>query len=374
MSEAQGTSREKAAGAPDEGRNPGAPGLPDHPIVPPVAEPHTPHAMQIVGGIITAISPREVELTLDDGRPAVIPRENFDLAGTDPTTVLQVGDGAEGAVLARDDPKDRVVLSRRWVQRDRAWKKAAACVQDKSTLHCKVTAVSPRGATVDVMGLPGFVPLNHLQLTEDPPALELVGEMLELRVISADREKDRLLLSRRAALLREQRRQEIEALHGLKVGATYQGTVEELAAFGAFVNVGGVRGLIHVSELSWDRVASPKGVVAVGDEIEVKVLDVKVKKRRVALSRKALLEDPLAGITEGAVVPGTITRLVDYGVFVDIGPAQGMVHLSELAEYPPSHPSEIVMQGDEVQVRVLKVNRPKRRIDLSIRQALYPDP
>lgn len=372
MSEAEETSGPHAAGAPDDGPTVDTE-PPDRPIVPPVAEPHAPHAMQIVGGIITAISPREVDLTLDDGRPAVIPREHFDLAGTDPTTVLQVGDGAEGAVLAREDPKDRVVLSRRWVQRDRAWKKVTASLEDKSTLHCRVTAVSPRGVTVDVSGLEGFVPLNHLHLVEDPPDPELVGEMLDLRVLSADREKDRLLLSRRAALLKEQRRQETEALHGLKVGATYRGVVEELASFGVFVNVGGVRGLVHVSELSWDRVASPKGIVAVGDEIDVKVLEVKVKKRRVALSRKALLEDPLAEIAEGAVLSGTVTRLVDYGAFVDIGPAQGMVHISELAEYPPNHPSEIVMQGDDVQVRVLKVNRPKRRIELSIRQALYPD-
>lgn len=338
-----------------------------------IPEPPAPHSMQIAGGIVTSISAKEVELTLDDGRAAVIPRENFDLAGTDPTAVLQVGDGAEGAVLAREDPKDRVVLSRRWVQRDRAWKKAAACVEDKSTLHCKVLSVSNRGATVDVMGLPGFVPLNHLQLTDDDPSPELVGEMLELRVIVADREKDRLLLSRRAALLREQRRRESDALHSLKVGATYRGTVEELTGFGAFVNVNGVRGLVHVSELSWDRVTSPKGVVRVGEELDVKVLDVKIKKRRVSLSRKALLDDPLSSIEEGAVVTGTVTRLVDYGAFVDLGPAEGMVHISELAEYPPSHPSEIVMRGDQVQVRVLRVDRSKRRIELSIRQALYPD-
>jgi ribosomal protein S1 len=333
--------------------------------------PPAPLIMQVLGGIVTAVSDREVELTLDDGRPAVIHRENFDLAQSDPTTVLQVGDGAQGAVLSREDPKDRVVLSRKWLLRDRAWKRATSALADHSPLHCRVTSVSRKGAVVDVMGLRGFVPLTHLQLTDDPPSSELVGELVDLQVIAADRQKDRLLLSRRSALLKEQRRSELEAFHSLEVGGTYTGVVEELAGFGAFVNVNGVRGLLHNSEMSWDRVGSPKGVVAVGDTFPVKVIDLKPKKRRLGLSRRALMEDPLASVEVGSVHAGTVTRLVDYGVFVDIGPAEGMVHLSELAEYRPAHPSEIVLKGDQVQVKVLAVNRAKRRIELSIRQALY---
>ncbi|NNE95269.1 MAG: S1 RNA-binding domain-containing protein [Acidimicrobiales bacterium] len=343
--------------------------------LPPIV-PHEPMMMQILGGIVTAVSNKEVELTLDDGRPAVIHRENFDLAGTDPTTVLQVGDGAEGAVLSREDPRDRVVLSRKWVQRDRAWKKAAECVDDHSTMHVKIISVSKKGVVVDVMGLRGFVPLNHFQLGAKEPSADLVGQMVELRVIAADRQKDKLLLSRRSHLLKEQRKAETEALQKLKVGSVMKGTVVDLTQFGAFVEVGEegseVRGLLHVSEMSWDRISSPKGQVAVGDEIDVKVIDVKVKKRRVSLSRKELIDDPLAAIEVGSIHTGKVKKLVDYGVFVDIGPAEGMVHVSELAEYRPHHPSEIVLRGDEVQVKVLKVNRAKRRIELSMRQALYP--
>ncbi len=344
-------------------------------VIPPIV-PHEPVIMQILGGIVTAVSNKEVGLTLDDGRAAVIHRENFDLAGTDPTTVLQVGDGSEGAVLSREDPQDRVVLSRKWVLRDRAWKKAAACVQDHSTMHVKIVSVSNKGVVVDVMGLRGFVPLNHFQLEPSQPSDDLVGELVDLRVIAADRQKDKLLLSRRSQLLKEQRKAESQALQKLKVGSVMKGKVVDLTKFGAFVEVGEegsrVRGLLHVSEMSWERISSPKGHVAVGDDIDVKVIDVKVKKKRVSLSRKELIEDPLAGIEVGSIHTGKVKRLVDYGIFVDIGPAEGMVHLSELAEYRPSHPSEIVLRGDEVQVKVLKVSRAKRRIELSMRQALYP--
>lgn len=344
-------------------------------VVPPIV-PHEPVVMQVLGGIVTAVDSKEVELTLDDGRAAVIHRENFDLAGTDPTTVLQVGDGSEGAVLSREDPRDRVVLSRKWVLRDRAWKKAAECVKDHSNMHVKVTSVSKKGIVVDVMGLRGFVPLTHFQLELTAPPADLVGQMLELRVIAADRQKDKLLLSRRSALLKEQRKAEVEALQNLKVGSVLPGKVVDLTQFGAFVEVGPenarVRGLLHVSEMSWERIGSPKGHVKVGDEIDVKVIEVKVKKKRVSFSRKALIDDPLASIEVGSIHTGKVKRLVDYGVFVDLGPAEGMVHLSELAEYRPSHPSEIVLRGDEVQVKVLKVNRQKRRVELSMRQALYP--
>ncbi|MBT8239735.1 MAG: S1 RNA-binding domain-containing protein [Acidimicrobiia bacterium] len=343
--------------------------------LPPIL-PHEPMMMQILGGIVTAVSNKEVDLTLDDGRPAVIHRENFDLAGSDPTTVLQVGDGAEGAVLSREDPQNRVVLSRKWVQRDRAWKKAGACVEDHSTMHVRIVSVSKKGVVVDVMGLRGFVPLNHFQLEPSEPSVDLVGQMVELRVIAADRQKDKLLLSRRSQLLKEQRKAEVEALQKLKIGSVVKGKVVDLTKFGAFVEIGEehhrVRGLLHVSEMSWDRISSPKGHVAVGDDIDVKIIDVKVKKKRVSLSRKDLIDDPLAGIQVGSIHTGKVKRLADYGVFVDIGPAEGMVHLSELAEYRPSHPSEIVLRGDEVQVKVLKVSRSKRRIELSMRQALYP--
>lgn len=353
----------------------GAEGLKPPEVVPPIV-PHEPVMMQILGGIVTGVTNKEVDLTLDDGRPAVIHRENFDLAGTDPTTVLQVGDGAEGAVLSREDPRSRVVLSRKWVQRDRAWKKAAACVEDHSTMHVKIVSVSKKGVVVDVMGLRGFVPLNHFQLEPNEPSAELVAQMVELRVIAADRQKDKLLLSRRSQLLKEQRKAEAEALQRLKVGSVVKGKVVDLTQFGAFVEIGEedhrVRGLLHVSEMSWDRISSPKGHVAVGDEIDVKIIDVKVKKKRVSLSRKELIEDPLAAIEVGSIHTGKVKRLVDYGVFVDIGPAEGMVHLSELAEYRPNHPSEIVLRGDEVQVKVLKVSKAKRRIELSMRQALYP--
>ena len=336
----------------------------------PKEAPTAPVAPTVVGGKVTAVSSTEVELTLDDGRQAVIYRQNFDLAGTDPTTVLQVGDGAEGAVLAREDPKGRTVLSRAWALKNQAWEKVVAAADSGDILHCKIIGTSKRGVVVDVRGLKGFVPSSHLEIDPPKDLSTYVGEMADFKVLDADRGKDRLVMSRRSMLLKEQRKAAHDLLASVKKGETRTGTVQQLTQFGAFVDIGGVTGLVHLSELSWERVGKAEQVVKVGQEVTVKVLDVKIKKRRVALSMKALAPDPFAGIEVGAVVTAPVTRLVDFGAFVDLGGIEGLVHLSEMAEYRVSAPEEIVMPGQEVRVKILGVDKKRRRIELSIRQAV----
>jgi small subunit ribosomal protein S1 len=158
-------------------------------------------------------------------------------------------------------------------------------------------------------------------------------------------------------------------LSALQPGEVRKGRITSLSDYGAFVDLGGVNGLVHLSELSWHRVRRPADVVSVGDEVDVKVLDVKVKKRRVSLSMRQVADDPLAGLVPGEIRTGPVTRLVDFGAFVDLSGVEGLVHLSELAEHRVSAPEEIVAPGEEVRVKVLSVDRRRRRVELSIRRA-----
>ncbi len=338
---------------------------------PSAPKPKTTDAGKIVSGIVTAIDTDELSLTLEDGRLAVLARRHWDLQPIeDLHAVVSLHDRVDAAILARDDPKGRVVLSRSWAIKKHAWDVVEAAAADHSTVKARVTSLSGKGIVVDVGGLRGFVPASHLALEPLDDFSEFADQTLELRVLESDARKERLVLSRRSILLREQRKGTHERLTSLEVGSTITGTVASLADYGAFIELGGVKGLVHLSELSWHRVGHPRDVLSVGDTVEVKVLDVKVKKRRVSLSMRQVAPDPFGQVTPGSVVSGPVTRLVDFGAFVDLGGVEGLVHLSELAEYRVSAPEEIVTPGEEVMVKVLSVDRRRRRIELSIRQAV----
>jgi small subunit ribosomal protein S1 len=323
---------------------------------------------RILEGAVGAVSADEVELTLDDGRPAVISRRNFSDNDDDPTSVLSVGDRAFGVELAREDPKSRVVLSRAWALKRRAWERVKEVADAGTTLSGKVTSVGGKGVVVDV-GVRGFVPSSHLELEPVADLTPYSDQVLELKVLECDPRRERLVLSRRSLLLKAQRTNAQKLLASLSPGDTCRGTVTSIADYGAFVDIGGVNGLVHLSELSWHRVRKPTDVVSLGDELEVRVLDVKPKKRRISLSLRQMKPDPLTELEIGEVRRGPVTRLVDFGAFVSLGEVEGLVHLSELAEYRVAAPEEIVTPGDEVGVKILSVDRKRRRIELSIRRA-----
>ncbi len=349
-----------------EASRPASSGLPPAPpTASQPAAPKHPDAGEIVAGNVTTVSADEVEIELTDGRKAVMQRRNYDASATDLTTVLKAMDPIEGAILARDDPKGRVVLSRTWALKKKAWARAEELVTSGETVEVTVRSVNAKGAITDVEGLRGFIPASQLVLNPGDRPPDLVGQTLEAKVIKADESSDGLVLSRRAVLLREQRKASAETFAGLNAGDVRQGKVVRLESFGAFVEIGpGVAGLVHISELSWKRVGHPSEVVAIGDEVSVKVLEVKAKKRRVRLSMSQLVEIPV-----GEIYDGTVTTLQDYGAFVDIGIGEGLVHKTELSEYPVFTPEEVVTPGDPVRVKVLSVDPERHRIELSIRRA-----
>lgn len=323
---------------------------------------------KIVEGVVTAVTGDGVELTLDDGRPAFISRRNFGLNDEAPDTVLSIGDRAHGAELSREDPKSRVVLSRSWALKKQAWDKIVLASTEGKPLTGRVISGSKKGVVVDV-GVRGFVPMSHLELDPVTDLAPYIDQSFELKVLEVDAQKEKLVLSRRSSLLKAQRKQIQEIISGIKPGEIRTGKVSSFADYGAFIDLGGVNGLAHISELSWDRVGKPSDVLNLGQEVEVKVLDVKAKKKRISLSLRQISDDPLASFEVGSILNGPVTRLVDFGAFVLVQGFEGLVHLSELAEYRVSAPEEIVTPGDVVGVKVLSIDTKRRRLELSIRRA-----
>ncbi len=344
------------------------PGAAPRPSKPPPRPRPVTETGKIVEGVVTAVSAESVELTLDDGRHAVIHRRNFGFDNEEPSAVLSVGDRAFGAELAREDPKSRVVLSRAWALKRQAWERVVDAAANNVLLTGRVISASKKGLVVDV-GVRGFVPASHLELSTVTDMSPYLDQTLELKILEVDPRREKLVLSRRSLLLKAQRKEMQELLSSLRPGEIRTGRVSSLADYGAFVDLGGVSGLVHISELSWHRIGKPSEVVSVGDTVEVKVLDVKPKKKRVSLSIRQVTPDPLESIEVGSVITGPVTRLVDFGAFVAVGEFEGLVHLSELAEYRVSTPEEIVAPGDEVGVKILSVDTKRRRIELSIRRA-----
>lgn len=354
---------------PGDARTGGRPPVP-RPPVPGGTGPRPPGAVavgRVVQVEVVSVSPEEVEVRLADGRTGVIPRREF-------TDTVAVGDTVDAALLARDDPRRRVVMSHAWARKQRAWERLEQARTSSTPVSGTVTKVVKGGVVVDV-GLRGFLPLSQLSDTPGTDPASLVGTEVEAMVIEVDRAADRIVLSRRDLLRRRRRRQEKELLSSLQPGVRVRGTVVSTADYGAVVDLGGVRGLVHRSELSWQRFEDVSDVVQVGQEVEVEVLDVHRSKRRVGLSLRRTAPDPLASVAVGDIEDATVVRVVDYGAFVrlDRSGAEGLVHMSELSEVPGYRPDQLVSPGEQIRVKVLQVDRDRHRLALSVRRVLVDD-
>jgi ribosomal protein S1 len=316
---------------------------------------------------VATVHDGEVEVRLADGRTGVVPRGEFE--GT-----VAVGEVIEAAQLAREDPRQRAVLSVSWARKQRAWAKVESALAEGTPLTGTVTKQVKGGAVVDV-GLRGFLPTS---LVSDEPGTDvasLVGTEVEVLVTEVDRPKERIVVSIRDLQRRRRRAAERELLRSLAPGSRASGRVVSIADYGAVVDLGGARGLIHRSELTWGRLESIESIVSVGDEVEVVVLDVNKSKRRIGLSLRATQPDPYEAVEIGAIESATVVRVVEYGVFVrlDEGGAEGLVHISELSDVPGYRPDQLVTPGEQIMVKVLEVDRKRRRLALSVRRVLVDD-
>jgi small subunit ribosomal protein S1 len=328
-----------------------------------------------VEGTVVKVDRDEVLLDIGYKSEGVIPAKELSIRqDADPSDIVKVGDHIEALVLQKEDKEGRLILSKKRAQYERAWGRIEQIMRSGGTITGPVIEVVKGGLILDI-GLRGFLPASLVELRRVRDLHPYVGQELEAKIIELDRNRNNVVLSRRAFLEESQSEGRKKFLESLKKGERRRGVVSSIVNFGAFVDIGGgVDGLVHVSELSWKHVDHPSEVVAVGQEVDVEVLDVDLDRERVSLSLKATQEDPWREFERkhqtGEVIAGSVTKLVPFGAFVRLGEGiEGLVHISELSEQHVESPEQVVQVGEQVRVKVVDVDVARRRISLSIRRA-----
>src|ERR1700704_419896 len=331
----------------------------------------------IVEGTIVKVDRDEVLLDIGYKTEGVIPSRELSIKhDVDPSEVVSVGDEVEALVLTKEDKEGRLILSKKRAQYERAWGTIEELKEKDEAVKGTVIEVVKGGLILDI-GLRGFLPASLVEMRRVRDLQPYIGKEIEAKIIELDKNRNNVVLSRRAWLEQTQSEVRSEFLNQLQKGAIRKGVVSSIVNFGAFVDLGGVDGLVHVSELSWKHIDHPSEVVEVGQEVTVEVLDVDMDRERVSLSLKATQEDPWRQFARthaiGQVVPGRATKLVPFGAFVRVGEGiEGLVHISELAERHVEIPEQVVNVGDEIMVKVIDIDLERRRISLSLKQANEP--
>ncbi len=342
-----------------------------------------PQPGEIRTGVVASISLTQILVSVGAKSEGVITGRELESIPVQERASLQVGQEILVYVLNAEDENGNVVLSFTRAQEQKGWAEVEKMLEDSATYEGKVDGFNKGGIIVPVYGLRGFIPASQLSIsrrmgvsgdTPDQRYAKMIGEPISVRVIEVDRKRRRLILSERAASSETRQSIKERVIESLKEGETYSGKVTSLADFGAFVNVNGADGLVHLSEISWDRVQHPSEVLEVGQEVKVKVINIDREKKRIGLSMRALQSDPWQSKVEkfkvGQLVEGVITRLTKFGAFARLeGDLEGLIHISEISENRIEHPKEAGLhEGDVVTLRVIRIDPDQRRIGLSLRK------
>ncbi len=328
----------------------------------------------IVEGTIVKVDRDEVLLDIGYKTEGVIPSRELSIKhDVDPNEVVAVGDAVEALVLQKEDKEGRLILSKKRAQYERAWGTIEQIKEEDGVVTGTVIEVVKGGLILDI-GLRGFLPASLVEMRRVRDLQPYVGREIEAKIIELDKNRNNVVLSRRAWLEQTQSEVRQNFLTQLQKGQIRKGVVSSIVNFGAFVDLGGVDGLVHVSELSWKHIDHPSEVVEVGQEVTVEVLDVDMDRERVSLSLKATQEDPWQHFARthqiGQIVPGKVTKLVPFGSFVRVEEGiEGLVHISELAERHVEIPEQVVQVNDAVMVKIIDIDLERRRISLSLKQA-----
>ncbi len=328
----------------------------------------------IVDGTIVKVDRDEVLLDIGYKTEGVIPSRELSIKhDIDPHEVVSVGDAVEALVLQKEDKEGRLILSKKRAQYERAWGTIETIKDEDGVVTGTVIEVVKGGLILDI-GLRGFLPASLVEMRRVRDLQPYVGREIEAKIIELDKNRNNVVLSRRAWLEQTQSEVRQNFLTQLGKGQVRKGVVSSIVNFGAFVDLGGVDGLVHVSELSWKHIDHPSEVVEVGQEVTVEVLDVDMDRERVSLSLKATQEDPWQHFARthqiGQIVPGKVTKLVPFGSFVRVEEGiEGLVHISELAERHVEIPEQVVQVNDAVMVKIIDIDLERRRISLSLKQA-----
>jgi small subunit ribosomal protein S1 len=341
-----------------------------------------PQPGEIRTGVIASVSPTQILVSIGAKSEGVVSGRELDQLSAREREALQVGQKVHVFVVNPEDQNGNVVLSIKRAQEQISWDNVDKLLEESSVIETKIIGFNKGGLIVAVEGLRAFVPasqisaLRRMQSTGDTPEQrwqKMVGQPISVRVIEVDRERRRLIVSERAASTESRQSIKERVLEELEEGKVYTGRVTSLANFGAFININGADGLVHLSELSWDHVDHPREVLEVGQEVQVKVINVDREKKRIGLSVRALQEDPWRARVEkysvGQLVEGVITRLTKFGAFARLeSDLEGLIHISEIAEHRIEHPKEILKEGDVKNLRVIRIDPEQHRIGLSLRK------
>jgi small subunit ribosomal protein S1 len=326
----------------------------------------------IVEGDVVVIDKDEVLVDIGYKSEGLIPSNELSIRkGVDPQEIVELGQHIEALVLQKEDADGRLILSAKRAAFEKAWQRIEEAHQDQRTVEGPVIEVVKGGLIIDI-GLRGFLPASLVDIRRVRNLDSFMGQRLECKVIELNRSRNNVVLSRRAVLEEERKEERHRILTTLQEGDIVTGTISNLVDFGAFVDLEGIDGLIHISELSWNHVDHPSEVVEVGEEVQVKVLEVDRDRERISLGLKQTRKDPWQEIVErvniGETIKGRVTKLVSFGAFVEVAEGvEGLIHISELAEHHVETPDEIVRSGDEVEARIIDVDAKRRRLSLSLR-------
>jgi small subunit ribosomal protein S1 len=331
---------------------------------------------EIVQGKVLNVSNSEVIVDVGLKSEAAIPRSEF--LGADGQLTVAPGDTVDVLIERLDETGDPVVVSHQKAVHSKAWEEIEKAFRDHTTIRGRVIERIKGGLVVDV-GVRAFLPGSHADIRQHTNLDTLIGQEIECQVLKLNRKRNNLVISRRQALEEERKRRKAELMASLSEGAVLSGRIKNLTNYGAFVDLGGLDGLLHITDISWGRVAHPSEVLQVGQEVNVKVLKYDAEKERISLGMKQLTPDPWDQIAAtyhvGDRVTGRVVSVTDYGAFVELEPGvEGLIHISEMTwSRRLRHPSKLVKVDDRVEVTILELNTAQRRISLSLKQTL-PDP
>jgi small subunit ribosomal protein S1 len=341
-----------------------------------------PQPGEIRTGMIASISQSQILVSIGAKSEGVVSGRELDQLTAEERDALKVGQEVHVFVINAEDQNGNVVLSLKRAQEQLSWENVDKLLANDEVIESKIIGFNKGGLIVGVEGLRGFVPssqisaLRRSQSTGETPEQrwqKMIGQPISVRVVEVDRERRRLILSERAASTESRQSIKERVIEELEEGKTYTGRVTSLANFGAFININGADGLVHLSELSWDHIDHPREVLEVGQEVKVKVINVDKEKKRIGLSVRALQEDPWRSRVEkysvGQLVEGVITRLTKFGAFARLeGDIEGLIHISEIAEHRIEHPKEVLKEGEVKSLRVIRIDADQHRIGLSLRK------
>ncbi len=328
---------------------------------------------EVVSGRVVRVDKDEVLVDIGYKSEGVIPVSELSIRrSVDPGEEVQIGDEVDALVLTKEDAEGRLILSKKRARFEMAWKRIERAAETGEPVEGTVIEVVKGGLILD-LGVRGFLPASLVDIRRVQDLDEFMGKTLRCKVIELNRSRNNVVLSRRAVLEEERKEMRQAILDRLSPGDVVTGTISNIVDFGAFVDLDGIDGLIHISELSWSHVNHPSEMLDIGQEVRVKVLDIDRGRQRISLGLKQTQTDPWQQVVdaydEGDVVEGRVTKVVTFGAFVEILPGvEGLVHISELAGHHVENPREVVSQGETVHAKIIEMDAERRRLSLSLKR------